>query len=216
MGPILRWQPAVLSRGSESSGLPEDPPVSGETVACPTVAPSQDATQPPLLMPQARERTLPAMIPPLQGQICLATCQEIGTAPPGRDHRRWIEAAIRRMFRCLRTIEIDILIEAFREWRLPPCAAIYEQGSPINTGPGLCVLYVGVVDVLHRASGCSENEKVCTYDRCGQCFGELELFFDTPKALGGGRKSHWATVATRTPATLWTIPKTALRGTSVS
>ncbi|CAE8653389.1 unnamed protein product, partial [Polarella glacialis] len=93
--------------------------------------------------------------------------------------------------------------------------------ASISTGPGLCVLIDGVVDVLHLPRGATESEKVCTYDRCGQCFGELELFYDsclpTPRGTSsGGRKLHWATMATRTPVILWIVDKNALRGTSTS
>lgn len=141
-----------------------------------------------------------------------ADLSTLGTIPPGKEERRWIEAAVRRMFRSLGPAALDSITEAFREWKLPASVAIVKQQSPISTGPGLCVLFEGVVDVLHRPTGGSENEKVFTYDRCGQCFGELELFYDVPRANGAGRKLHWATVATRTPVTLWTIQRDILRG----
>jgi len=152
------------------------------------------------------------MIPALSGKMVIADEQLIGTCPPGREERRWIEIAVRRMFRSLGPNALDCITDAFREWKLPPSAAIVKQGAPIAMGPGLCVLLAGVVDVLHCPKGSSESEKVCTYDRCGQCFGELELVFDTPRGDAGGRKSHWATIATRTPATLWIISRNALRG----
>ena len=37
-----------------------------------------------------------------------------------------------------------------------------------------------MIDVLHCPTGAATSEKVCTYDRCGQCFGELELFYGKP------------------------------------
>ena len=37
--------------------------------------------------------------------------------------------------------------------------------------PALC-------ECASRNPSRSSSEKVCTYDRCGQCFGELELFYD--------------------------------------
>lgn len=142
-----------------------------------------------------------------------ADANNMGATPPGREERRWIEAAVRRMFRSLCPDALESIIEAFREWKLPACVAIVKQQSPITTGRGLYVLFEGVVDVLHRPKGGSDDEKVCTYDRCGQCFGELELFYDVPRAAGAGRKLHWATIATRTPVTLWTIDRDVLRGT---
>merc|ERR1712183_261018 len=83
-------------------------------------------------------------------------------------------------------------------------------------GPGRCVLYIGVVDVLHCPKGSSENEKVCTYDRCGQCFGELELLYNVPRGEGAGRKLHWATIASRTPVTLWVVPRETLKSRLLS
>jgi len=135
-----------------------------------------------------------------------------GVRPPGREQRRWIEAAVRRMFRALSPIALDEIVEGFREWRLPSSFAIVQQGSSIASGPGLCVLFEGVVDVLHLPKGGSERDKVCTYDRLGQCFGELELLYDAPRGGGPGRKAHWATIATRTPATLWTVDREVLKG----
>merc|ERR1711879_449294 len=106
---------------------------------------------------------------------------------------------------------LENITAAFREWKLPPCAAIVKQGTAISSGPGLCILLTGVVDVLHCPKGATESEKVCTYDRCGQCFGELELFFDSPEGGRSNRKLHWATIASRTPVTLWTVTRDVLR-----
>merc|ERR1712066_160228 len=122
-----------------------------------------------------------------------------------------IESAVRRMFQSLDQSTLVTVTEAFREWTLPPNAAIVKQGASITTGPGLCVLLVGVVDVLHCPKGSNESEKVCTYDRCGQCFGELELFFDAPRGGSAKRKLHWATIATRTAAILWIVSRNKLR-----
>eukprot|EP00931_Biecheleriopsis_adriatica_P007945 TRINITY_DN109184_c0_g1_i1.p1 TRINITY_DN109184_c0_g1~~TRINITY_DN109184_c0_g1_i1.p1 ORF type:complete len:375 (+),score=72.51 TRINITY_DN109184_c0_g1_i1:37-1125(+) len=143
-------------------------------------------------------------------------CQtgQLGAKPPGPDERRWIEAALRRMFSMLGPSALDILVTEFREWKLPDSAVIFKQGTPVSSGPGLCVLLDGVVDVLHCQKAGKECEKVCTYDRCGQCFGELELIYDqqsTPRGPCGTRKLHWATVSTRTPVILWTVGKNALR-----
>lgn len=173
------------------------------------VAPRRPVPSPP---PAIKERPA-AVMPTLAGHLEPADLSQLGARAPGREERRWIEAAIRRMFRSLGPAALEGLTEAFREWKLEPCTAIVRQQSPISTGPGLCVLFEGVVDVLHRPMGGQVNEKVCTYDRMGQCFGELELFYDAPRAsTGAGRKLHWATIATRTPVTLWTISRDALRG----
>lgn len=134
---------------------------------------------------------------------------ELGNNTPGLEERRWIDAALRRMFQSLGPVALEFLVEAFREWRLPRAAVIVKQATPISIGPGLCVLFDGVVDVLHLPKGGTENEKVCTYDRCGQCFGELELFYDNGHS---SRKLHWATISTRTPAVLWTVDRRALQG----
>eukprot|EP00931_Biecheleriopsis_adriatica_P091826 TRINITY_DN65699_c0_g1_i1.p1 TRINITY_DN65699_c0_g1~~TRINITY_DN65699_c0_g1_i1.p1 ORF type:complete len:445 (-),score=68.39 TRINITY_DN65699_c0_g1_i1:14-1348(-) len=140
---------------------------------------------------------------------------ELGSRPPALEERRWIEAAVRRMFSLLSPALLEALVDAFREWRLPRSVEIVKQATPVSIGPGLCVLLEGVVDVLHCAKGAKESEKVCTYDRCGQCFGELELFYDTaqktPRAGAGGRKLHWATIVTRTPVMLWTVDRHALK-----
>lgn len=130
--------------------------------------------------------------------------------PPGRDERRWIEAAVRRMFRSIGPTSLDTITEAFREQKLKAAVEIVQQAAPIATGPGLCVLFEGVIDVLHRPVG-GESEKVCTYDRCGQVFGELELCYDAPRA-GAGRRRHWATIATRTAVTLWAVDRDVLKG----
>jgi len=135
----------------------------------------------------------------------------VGTYPPSFDERRWIEKAIRRMFFSLNAINLDTITQAFREWQLPPHTIILKQGSPIEQGPGLCVLYEGVVDVMHKQKGGSEDEKMCTYDRPGQCFCELELIYDTPKATGTQRKTHWATICARSAVILWAVDRTVLR-----
>lgn len=137
--------------------------------------------------------------------------RQLSGRPPGREERRWIEAAVRRMFRSVGPTTLDAITESFREWRLPAAFSIIQQAAPIASGPGLCVLFEGVVDVLHRPKGGSESEKVCTYDRLGQCFGELELLYNAPRGGGPGRKAHWATITTRTPATLWTVDRAVLR-----
>lgn len=131
--------------------------------------------------------------------------------PPGREERRWIEAAVRRIFRSIGPSSLDAIAESFREQRLRAGVPIVQQAAPIATGPGLCVLFEGVVDVLHLPRGGTESERVCTYDRCGQCFGELELCYDAPRA-GAGRTRHWATISTRTAVTLWTVDREVLRG----
>ncbi|CAK9050403.1 Cyclic nucleotide-binding domain-containing protein [Durusdinium trenchii] len=129
---------------------------------------------------------------------------ELGERPPDHEERRWIEAAVRRMFLLLSPAHYEALMEAFREWKLPPATVIVKQATPVSQGPSLCVLLDGVIDVLHCPTGATTSEKVCTYDRCGQCFGELELFYEK-RGQGAGRKLHWATIATRTEVTLWTV-----------
>ncbi|CAJ1445454.1 unnamed protein product [Effrenium voratum] len=113
---------------------------------------------------------------------------ELGSRPPDTEERRWIEAAVRRIFLLLSPASYDTLLEAFREWKLPAGSVLVQQATPVSKGPGFCVLLDGVVDVLHCPSGSKgAPEKVCTYDRCGQCFGELELFYET-RGPGNGRK----------------------------
>jgi len=148
----------------------------------------------------------------LFGFLKLADRKTMGIRPPGHEERRWIEAAVRRMFRALSPLALETVAKAFREWKLPPETIIVKQGSSIDSGPGLCILFEGVVDALYWQKGGSENEKVCTYDRPGQCFCELELFYDTPKAPGSRRKTHWATLATRSAVTLWAVERKTLRG----
>jgi len=157
----------------------------------------------------------PVELPPLRVERPLDHSRNTPRAPahggpPGRDERRWIEAAVRRMFRSIGPTSLDTITEAFREQKLKAAVEIVQQAAPIATGPGLCVLFEGVIDVLHRHVGSDEREKVCTYDRCGQCFGELELCYDAPRA-GAGRRRHWATIATRTAVTLWSVDRDVLR-----
>lgn len=166
--------------------------------------------------PRAAPRAQPAacvLSPrPLPSKPVAAFPRPVGGRPPGREERRWIEAAVRRMFRSVGPTALDAITESFREWRLPAAFSIVQQAAPITSGPGLCVLFDGVIDVLHRPKGGVESEKVCTYDRLGQCFGELELLYNAPRGGGPGRKAHWATITTRTPATLWTVDREVLRG----
>lgn len=49
-----------------------------------------------------------------------------------------------------------------------------------------------MIDVLHCPTGADASEKVCTYDRCGQCFGELELFYGKP---AGVEWTYWPELA---------------------
>jgi len=157
-----------------------------------------------------KERPRPTVAPTLRGPMKPADRALIGTQCPGREQRPWIEAVVQRMFRSVGTAQLRNITDSFREWRLPACVTIVQQSAPVATGPGLCVLFTGVVDVLHCPRGSSDNEKVCTYDRCGQCFGELELMYDSPSGVRA-RKSHWATIATRTPTTVWTIEREKFR-----
>lgn len=220
----VRSNPSAPSQTSKPSQSSKPSQVSGaaalkRTNAEPPVAPRRPMPSP---APNGKqENTLKelkdraAMSPNASGPAALlgvADLGTLGTTPPGREERRWIEAAVRRMFRSLGPAALDAITESFREWKLPASVAIVKQQSRISMGPGLCVLFEGVVDVLHRPTGAVDNEKVFTYDRCGQCFGELELFYDVPRASGAARKLHWATIATRTPVTLWTIQRDVLRG----
>ena len=54
----------------------------------------------------------------------------------------------------------------------------------------------GVIDVLHCPAG-GTSEKVCTYDRCGQCFGELELFYEKQGRDRKGASIHLANCRTK-------------------
>mmetsp|Transcript_40996 Transcript_40996/g.74083 ORF Transcript_40996/g.74083 Transcript_40996/m.74083 type:complete len:251 (-) Transcript_40996:74-826(-) len=127
----------------------------------------------------------------------------IGSEPPSRLECRLIEMAVQRMF----SLDGDNLLEVvcrFREWRLPANTCIVRQGAAISTGPGLSVLSEGIVDVFRTAAE-AEPERLCTYDRSGQCFGELQLLYDA--SVGTMRRTHWATIATRTAVTLWVISR---------
>mmetsp|Transcript_6342 Transcript_6342/g.13850 ORF Transcript_6342/g.13850 Transcript_6342/m.13850 type:complete len:508 (-) Transcript_6342:260-1783(-) len=163
----------------------------------------------------ARARSHTPVPQQLSGELPLADLATLGTTPPTGCERQLIEIALRKMFSKLETVALDHVVDTFREWRLPASVAIVQQGSPITTGPGLSILLDGVVDVLHRPKGstvtAAELEKVCTYDRTGQCFGELELIYNAPRGSGATRRTHWATTATRTPVTLWSITRDALQ-----
>lgn len=172
----------------------------------------------PLLVREQSQPSPKSLVPASPRKDDLPAIGDLGSRRPGTEERRWIEAAVRRMFSLLAPSALESLIESFREWKLPKGVVIVKQSTPISTGPGLCVLLEGVVDVMHCPKGAKESDKVCTYDRCGQCFGELELFCDgssqmTPRT--SGRKLHWATVGTRTPVTLWIVDRKALQQTSM-
>lgn len=134
----------------------------------------------------------------------------LGSEPPGVEDRRWIDATVRRMFRSLGPETLLQIANSFREWRLPASVAIQQQSAPISTGPGVCVLTSGVVDVFHHPLKAGEEaQKVCTYDRCGQSFGDLELIYEPMSSTP--RKSHWASVVTRTPVVLWVVDRQLLQ-----
>lgn len=196
----------VLSQGDTKRIGGPNPITDQQSVVEKSVASKRPMPSPPPLKdrPQAITSTVGCLLKP-------ADPCTIGTSSPGREERRLIEAAVRRMFKFLVPATLEAITESFREWKLPPCTAIVKQGTRVSTGPGLCVLLEGVVDVLNKPLGSQDSEKVCTYDRCGQCFGELELFYNVPRGEGAGRKLHWATIASRTPATLWVIPRETLK-----
>lgn len=156
-------------------------------------------------------------------QLSMADTSQMGTSPPSGDARVLIEGTLRKVLHSvhLRTL-LPQIVGAFREWTVDPNVAFVQQGGLASTGPALCILVSGVVDVLHRPQGSRSFEKVCTYDRCGQCFGEVELLFCCPRCFTSldprlqascpaQRKFHWATVATRTIANVWSLRKDVLR-----
>lgn len=136
-----------------------------------------------------------------------------GSVMASGEVRMYIEVAVRRMFNSLDNRKLATVTDVFREWKLPPDAVIVKQASPIFSGPGLCVLLAGIVDVLRCERGTDSGEKVCTYDRRGQCFGELQHLYDmpTPRGSCAARNHHWATIASRTTVTLWTADRATLR-----
>lgn len=161
---------------------------------------------------------------PNSDRTSLPNWKEIEAMPPASNFprgsvmasgevRMYIEVAVRRMFNSLDNRKLATVTDIFREWKLPPDAVIVKQASPIFSGPGLCVLLSGIVDVLRCERGMDSGEKVCTYDRRGQCFGELQHLYDmpTPRGSCAARNHHWATVASRTTVTLWTADRATLR-----
>merc|ERR1719272_264914 len=94
--------------------------------------------------PPLKERPKVATMPTLAGTLEPADMSQLGTKPPGREERRWIEAAVRRMFRSLGPAALEDITEAFREWKLQPCTAIVEQGKPVSVGPGLSCSTIAV------------------------------------------------------------------------
>lgn len=162
---------------------------------------------PPLMQQRVRER-LSNIVAELNGPLSPITDSFMSAEAPGEEAAHYIQAAVRRMFRSLGDTKLGDVVGSFRMWRLPPGIAIMKQGASIHTGPGLCVLFDGVVDVLQQSRGSSE--RVCTYDRRGQCFGELQLVYDTPAT--SARRSHWATFATRTSVVLWSVDMSRSRG----
>mmetsp|Transcript_9168 Transcript_9168/g.20428 ORF Transcript_9168/g.20428 Transcript_9168/m.20428 type:complete len:283 (+) Transcript_9168:62-910(+) len=145
------------------------------------------------------------------GQVLLEADEStIGTMPPSRLQSHLIEVAVKKMF-ALESSELESVILGFREWRLPANTCIVRQGTAITSGPGLSVLMDGIVDMF-LATGKGPPEKLCTYDRCGQCFGELaQLYTASSASVGAKRRTHWATIATRTATTLWVITRSAFQ-----
>mmetsp|Transcript_46453 Transcript_46453/g.85096 ORF Transcript_46453/g.85096 Transcript_46453/m.85096 type:complete len:462 (-) Transcript_46453:165-1550(-) len=225
---MMQESPIVTGPKGSTPDLPMRPVISGPSVQSrrpPTAAPFAQGFVPISASSGPKGRgTVNAFISgPRPGvpatahveDLQLAELDSIASTPPLGCERQLIEIALRKMFSKLETVAIDHIVDTFREWRLPPNVAIVQQGAPITTGPGLCILRDGVVDVLHRPKGApagiAELERVCTYDRTGQCFGELELIYNAPRPNGAPRKTHWSTIATRTHVTLWMITRDALQ-----
>mmetsp|Transcript_43291 Transcript_43291/g.99781 ORF Transcript_43291/g.99781 Transcript_43291/m.99781 type:complete len:269 (+) Transcript_43291:44-850(+) len=128
----------------------------------------------------------------------------LGLEPPTRLECRLIEMAVQRIF-TLDGQHLQELVSRFRQWELPANTSIVRQGAAISSGPGLTVLSDGVVDVFRTNAEGDEQERLCTYDRSGQCFGELQLLYNS--SVNTNRRIHWATIATRTAATVWVISR---------
>lgn len=82
-------------------------------------------------------------------------------------------------------IEVSVHDRELLFQRVRVCACCWPLAGKIwwfdlATFERLLVTEDGVIDVLHCPTGAATSEKVCTYDRCGQCFGELELFYGKP------------------------------------
>jgi len=190
--------------------------VSGGAPTPASVAKSKPAERSPVLdKPRSAAKELAVMASAPSGLV-LADPSGMGDRRPEGHERHLIESALYKIFSTLEPQSLETIVQSFREWKLPSNVAIVLQNSPITTGPGLSVLVEGVVDVLHCPKGTQQFQKVCTYDRCGQLFGELELIYDAPRPSGTVRKSHWATVATRVSCTLWSVDRekliTTMRG----
>lgn len=99
--------------------------------------------------------------------------------------------------------------QLFECWTIPPGVAIVEQGMPVSSGPAFSILSEGTVDVFVRPAGGAHSEHMLTYDKPGQCFGNVELLHPA-LASSAQRRRHWATMATRTPVVLWAVRQGAL------
>eukprot|EP00971_Amphidinium_carterae_P278353 5525451-Amphidinium_carterae.1 len=104
----------------------------------------------------------------------------------------------------------------FKKWTVSAGTCFVSQGTSLAKGPCIFMLVDGVVDVWHVSRIELEPQLVCTYDRWGQCFGELsELYIhDTPSTRTPNtmtRKTHWATFAARTAAVLFVADRDVLR-----
>jgi len=171
------------------------------------------AAAPKASAPKEHASTLGSAVggpPVLPSSLSPAASFSMGERNPEGHERHLIESALYKIFSTLEPESLEAIVTSFREWKLPANVAIVQQNSPITTGPGLTVLVDGVVDVLYCPKGTQQFQKVCTYDRCGQLFGELELIYDAPRPAGTARKSHWATVATRVACTMWAIDRSKL------
>lgn len=119
------------------------------------------------------------------------------------DQREQIKLAASRAltFSSLSPAKLEQVIDAFQGPLIAtPGTELVRQGNSVTPGdPGIYVLMEGILDVFKRSQGQTHpGTHVCSYDERGQCFGELSLLHDCPRA---------ATVIVRSRAVLWQLDK---------
>lgn len=142
---------------------------------------------------------------PLQPQV--ATTTFAGSL----QGRALVERSLRGLFQKTGRAALDAMLDAFYELSLPAGKVIFQQGDSVASGPALCVLGEGVVDVMLQSRATKQPERVCTYDRAGQTFGELEsIFRPVDPTRHAAPRVQWATFETRTPVKIWVADRRPL------
>eukprot|EP00928_Gymnodinium_smaydae_P032834 TRINITY_DN23685_c0_g1_i1.p1 TRINITY_DN23685_c0_g1~~TRINITY_DN23685_c0_g1_i1.p1 ORF type:complete len:370 (+),score=90.35 TRINITY_DN23685_c0_g1_i1:175-1284(+) len=122
--------------------------------------------------------------------------------PKSAEQRQQITQTVKKafMFADLELKDLETVIDAFQEHRVPAGEEVIRQGAQVVADePGLYVIEAGQLEVF-KATDSSGGRGNCvfTYDSQGQSFGELALLYNAPRA---------ATVVAKTESILWSIDR---------